>query len=271
MFEFPEDLTRAIRQFQYDYIYIDAIFLALWIIWLLREGRRTALLAGGVFGFFTYVIDAVFWWNLPAGDNYPPGTFIRQYWIDAQPVPHTFGRLLILKAGADFMMTISYGLFVFTFVWLIFDFWKGVITRKKILEYAMFWATSWLLTPWLSIWLPIDNTLVVSVRNMDTQVVLWIINLIAGYGLLSVVMFTGKFGSKQRPNRWFGVFFLGLYVSFMMEFPLMLAGIRPYNILFLVYETVFLFNQGAPYLWIMANRLFPTIKSHLTQGKNALK
>ncbi len=62
---------------------------------------------------------------------------------------------------------------------------------------------------------------------------------------------------------------MGMFVSFMMEFPLSITTppIRPNNPVFLIYEIIFLFNQGAPYLWVLSERLFP----YLTQRWKARK
>jgi hypothetical protein len=260
-------LTNAERFFQFDYIYFDAIFLAGWVLWLLYNKRFSALKAGIIFGLIIYFIDAGVWWNLPAGAGYPTGTFVREYWIGIDQVPHQLGDLLLLKFGADFMMTISYGIFVFTWVWLVFEFWKGQLPRKKMIFATGYWLVAWFLTPWLSIWTTWNDVIVHSVRHMETQFVICLINLILGYTLLIVVARSGKFGAKEPWKKVGYIFLMGMSVAFAMEFPLYIAGIRPINGPFLIYETIFLFNQGAPYLWVMSERIFP----YLTQRWNARK
>ncbi len=261
------ELTNAVRFFQYDYIYFDAIFLAGWILWLIYNKRFSALKVGIVFGLIIYVIDAVVWWNLPAGSDYPAGTFIREYWIGPNQVPHQGGDLLLLKAGADFMMTISYGIFAFTWVWILFQYWKGQFSKKKTLLATVYWTAAWVLTPWLSTWISWNDVVVHSVRHMESQFVTWIVNPILGYVFLTIVARSGKFGAKEPWQKIGYIFLMGMFVAFMMEFPLDIAGIRPINVPFLIYETIFLFNQGAPYLWVMSERIFP----FLTQPWKARK
>jgi hypothetical protein len=260
-------LTNATRTFQYDYIYFDALFLAGWVLWLLYLKRFSAIKAGIVFGLLTYFIDAVVWWNLPAGSDYPAGTFVREYWIGGIQVPHQMGDLLLLKAGADFMMTFSYGMFAFTWVWLLFDFWKGQFPRKKMLFVTAYWAAAWILTPWLSIWISWNDIIIHCVRHMESQFVTWIVNLILGYVFLTIVARSRRLGAKEPWRKIGYIFLMGMFVSFMMEFPLYISGVRPINTPFLLYETIFLFNQGAPYLWVISERLF----LYLTQRWKARK
>jgi hypothetical protein len=256
-------LIDAERFFDYDYIYFDGIFLVGWLFWLIKTKRYSAIKAGLVFGLLTFFIDSVVWWNLPAGGSFPPDIYVREYWIGADQVPHQFGEILLLKLGADFMMTISYGLFAFTWVWLMFGYWKGQISKKEIVHLTEYWILSWVLIPWLSIWIPWNDITVHSVRHMESQFVIWIINLIIGYIFLTVIACSGKFGQKEPRRKVLHVFIMGMFVAFMMEFPLFISGIRPVNLLFLLYETIFLFNQGAPYLWVMSERLFPYFTKHL--------
>jgi len=270
-------LTDAVRVFQYDYVYFDAMFLAGWVVWLLRNKRFSALRAGVVFGLLIYVIDAIFWWNLPAGPGYPAGTFVREYWIGGVPVPHEMGDLFLLKSGCDFMMTISYGMFAFAWTWLLFGYWRGQLSRRELISSTGLWSAAWILTPWLSIWIPWNDTTVYTVRHMATQFSIWNANLILGYVFLIIVARSGRFGAKEPWRRILSIFMMGMFVSFMMEFPLYISGIRPINGPFLVYETVFLFNQGAPYLWFLSERLYPyltrrwkTRVPYLTRQKHPL-
>jgi len=250
----------AVRYFDYDYIYFDFIFLISWVVWLIKDKRYTSLTAGLVFGLLSFFIDAVVWWNTPAGEGYPLGTFVREYWIGSEQVPHQFGILYLQKLSADFMMTISYGLFAFTWVWLLFEYWKSKISLKKIIQYTIYWITAWVAIPWLSTLISWNDVVVHSVRHMDSQFLAWVVNIIAGYILLSIIACSGRFGKKEPKRKILHIFLMGIFVAFLMEFPLFVFGIRPVNFSFLVYETVFLFNQGAPYLWIMSERLFPYIK-----------
>jgi len=42
-----------------------------------------------------------------------------------------------------------------------------------------------------------------------------------------------------------------------MEFPLLISGIRPTGVLYLLFSTVIMFNQGAPYLYVLYDKVIP--------------
>ena len=45
-----------------------------------------------------------------------------------------------------------------------------------------------------------------------------------------------------------------------MEFPLLISGIRPTGILYLIYDTILMFNQGVPYLYIAYDKVLPWLR-----------
>ena len=252
-----DTLTNAERTFQYDYIFVDAFFLAIWLSLIIKNKKWKALKAGIFFAICVYFIDAVFWWNIPAGPLYP-GDYIREYWIGGVQMPHPLGEYIIIKFGADFMMTISYSLFAFTWLWIVFE-----NTEKKDLKevglYSALYFCFWMLIPLLSLLLPINDTTVYCVRHMDTQISAWIINVIVGYSILVILYGTNIINKKNRKIILY-IFLIGCLESFYMEFPLFVSGIRPNNILFLIFEIFFLFNQGAPYLYILWDVIIPILK-----------
>ena len=255
VFSLLDKFTTAQRRFEYDYIYFDAIFLVAWFILLIKKKKWSALKVSLFFSLIIYIIDAVFWWSLPAGANYPPGTHIREYWIEGFQLPRPLGDYFWLKFGCDFMMTISYGIITFSWLWIMFE---NYVKRnlKEILLFTCLYFGFWMTIPFLSFLIPWNDSIVDTIRHMDTQIIIWIINVMIGYGILSVIYGTKKFGRKD-PWVIGYVFLVGCLASFIMEFPLFLAGIRPTGLLFVAYETIFLFNQGAPYLYIMYDKLFP--------------
>ena len=48
MLEFLQQFTDVRRIFQYDYIYIDAVFLLVWIVFLIRNKKYSALIFGAI-------------------------------------------------------------------------------------------------------------------------------------------------------------------------------------------------------------------------------
>jgi hypothetical protein len=251
---FPEEFYQARRVFQYDYIYIDAFFLLIWLGFLLWNKERKALVFGAVISPIIYLIDAYIWWNSSAGPDYPAGTHIREYWIGGAQVPRPQGAYLWPKFGADFMMTVSYALFTFPWLYIVFrNLRQGTLFSKEVLKYTLIWVGMWFLTPLLSILLSIDDTPVAAVRHMNSQFRGWIINLFIGYGLLLIV---------YRKNLGLVVRLLGIGVlgALVMELPLYLFRIRPTGILFVIFEGFFLLNQGVPYLFLTVDKLIPALQ-----------
>ena len=99
-----------------------------------------------------------------------------------------------------------------------------------------------------------------SILTADTQLIIWIVNVIIGYIFLTIIYASGKFGERNLKYILFA-FIIGLSQSFFMEFPLFISGIRPTGVVFLIYEIFFLFNQGAPYLFILHDKIIPLIDS----------
>ncbi len=252
---FFESFNQAIRKFEYDYIFIDGIILTIWLAVLIKYKKWAPIKFGIITGFLIYIIDAIAWFNISAGSNYPSGTFIREYWIGGKYMPRPLEDYFWSKFGADFMMTFSYAMFAFGWLWIMFEnFIKK--NKKEMILFTSLLFGFWMLTPFFSLWLPINNTIVESVRYMDTQLVIWFVNIVLGYSLLYLIYGTNKFGSK-KPKIILYVFFLGCLGAFFMEFPLLISGIRPTGVLYLLFSTVIMFNQGAPYLYVLYDKVIP--------------
>ncbi len=255
--DFFESFKQARRLFEYDYIFIDGVFLTIWLAFLIKCKKWAPIKFGIITGFLIYTIDAIAWFNIPAGSTYPSGTYIREYWIGGIYMPRPLGDYFWIKFGADFMMTFSYSMFAFGWLWIMFENFVKKNKREIVLFTSLFFGF-WLLTPFLSFWLPIDDTIVDTVRYMDTQITIWITNVVIGYSILFLIYGTNKFNCKN-PKIILYVMIIGCLESFFMEFPLLISGIRPTGILFLFFEVFILFNQGAPYLYILFDKVIPML------------
>ncbi|MFX1383256.1 MAG: hypothetical protein ACFFBP_12515 [Promethearchaeota archaeon] len=245
------DVTRV---FQYDYIIVDALLLVIWLIFVINFKKWKALKVSVFFSLCVYFIDAIWWWNTPWGNVY-----IREYWfgVPEVAVQHPFDPTILLnllKFGADFMMTISYSLYAFTWLWIIFENIEKKDKKEVILFTCLFFGF-WMVLPWISILIPLNDLPVHTVRHMDTQLIVWIVNVFIGYTILVVIYGTNLLKSKN-PKIILYIFIIGCVESFFMEFPLFISGIRPINFAFLLYEIFFLFNQGAPYLFVIYDKIF---------------
>ncbi|MDQ5957334.1 MAG: hypothetical protein QG614_309 [Patescibacteria group bacterium] len=201
-----------------------------------------ALIFGAIISPIIYFIDAYIWWTNKIGN-----IFIREYFINGiQIVNHGYNYSLV-KFGADFMMTISYSLFNFIWIWLVFKYFKKYkkLINKETIMYTSLWFTFWIMIPALSILFNIDNQIVHSVRHMESQNVAWICITIFSYvALLIYKKFDYRFMCK--------LFLIGMVAAFIMEFPLFVYDIRP-NITLnvFIFDILFMINQAIPLLYLI--------------------
>jgi hypothetical protein len=247
----PPEFYEARRVFQYDYIYVDAILLCVWLLILIKNREYRPIIFGLAIAPIIYLIDAAIWWNSTAGPNYGAGTFIREYWIGGTQMPHPLGSFRWIKFGADFMMTISYALFTFPWLAIVLEeVRQRKLVSRKVIGYTLFWLGTWLTVPLLSIVLPINDVRVETVRHMNTQLPFWVSNLIIGYGLLIIIY-------RKDLYKVLWVFCIGVVGALVMELPLYLFRIRPTGFIFLLFEGLILLNQGAPYVFLFIDKVMP--------------
>jgi hypothetical protein len=149
-------------------------------------------------------------------------------------------------------MDISYGILGFGWAWLAFE-------RRSVRD-VVFWTAvlfgGWLIVPFASTWVPLVDAQVVTVRHMASRVWLHIAVVVIGYAALLALGYSTR--------RLLYVFWVGCMLAFMMEFSLLVAGVRSFNLKLLAYETLILTNMGIPYLYIIRDRILP-----LLSGKSA--
>lgn len=221
------------RHFQFDYIICDFVFLAIFISLMVWQKRYGPLAAGVVCGVLIYIIDGVIWYSLG----------VREYGISAPWIKHP----------VDFMMDFSYGVVAFGWMWIAFE-------RKGVKDVAMWTALvlgGWFLVPFASLMLHINDDPVMTIRHMQSQVGLQIGMVIGGYALLAVLRYDFKTIAY--------LFWVGCMLGFMMEIPLNVFNIRPTGFDVLVYETLFLFNMGVPYLFIVWDKIIPALQRRLKE------
>jgi hypothetical protein len=221
------------RHFELDYILFDAVFLAGYVSFLVREGRIRPLRTGIVCGLITYLIDGVIWHA--AG--------VREYGISAPWIKHP----------VDFMMDVSYGIVAFGWVWIAFE-------RKGNWDVAL-WTLAlfggWLLVPTASRLLRLNDDPIITVRHMESQVWVQITVVIIGYVLLAALRY-------DRATILY-VFAIGCLLTFMMEFSLLVTGIRPSGLKVLIYDTLILTNQGVPYVYVIWDKILPALRVRMAK------
>ena len=232
--EINEDIA---RRFEFDYLLVDALFLAIWIMLLIRKQRFGALKAGVICGIVFYVIDGVIW----------TASGVREYEMSAAWV----------KFPVDFMMDISYGIVGFGWAWLALE-------RRSTSDVA-FWTVvlflGWLAIPFVSQSIHLIDDPITTVRHMSSRVWLHVAVVIAGYAALIAL------GYELKTVLY--VFWVGCMLAFVMEFALLVSGIRSTNWSLLAYETLILTNQGIPYLYIIKTRILPLLTSRAAVRETA--
>jgi hypothetical protein len=247
------DIFQVGRIFQYDYIYFDCVGLLIWLAVLWWTKQQRAILFGLLIAPIIYLIDAQIWWNTWAGSHYPMNVYIREYWIGGVQVPHPLGPFVWIKFGADFMMTISYSLFTFSWLYIAFQSVRnGVLLSGKLIAYTLLWLGIWLCVPLSSLVFHANDASVVAVRHMDSQFVIWLVNPVIGYALLLFVY-------RKRLRQVGYIALIGLLASLIMELPLYLFRIRQAGFGFLLFEGLFLVNQGVPYLFLVCDKIIPAL------------
>ena len=231
-----EQNENVARNFEFDYIIFDALFLAIWIALLIWQKRFRPLKAGLILAVIVYILDAVIWVQ----------TGVREYGL---PAPW-------FKHPVDFMMDVSYSIVAFSWLWIAFE-------RRSVRDVAL-WTTllfvGWLILPFVSQWIPLADMPIMTNRHMSSRVWLHVTVVVVGY----VVLFLLGYDWKTVLY----VFWAGCMLSFAMEFALFISGIRPTDVTFLVYETLILFNLGVPYLFIIDDKILPLLSRRLA-ARNA--
>ncbi|MHA1145487.1 MAG: hypothetical protein ACTSRW_12165 [Candidatus Helarchaeota archaeon] len=229
-----------IRNFQADYILFDFIFLCIYVGFLVYKKKWWPLIFGGICGIMIYTIDAVIWTS----------TGIRTMAIPplVPPfIPQPF-NLIFSKFLVDFMMTLSYGMVSFS--WMIIMFERK--SNKEVISWTALVFLGWMLIPLFMYLVPVHDLIVYTNRHMTSIQWVEILIVIVSYVLLLVL----KYDYKQVSY----LFLVGCTLSFMMEFPLFIFGIRPFGLaglFILVYDTFILYNQGVPVLWVFWDKVLP--------------
>jgi hypothetical protein len=256
------EIFQVRRVFEYDYIYFDAAGLLVWLAVLWWTKQRQAILFGLLLAPIIYLIDAHIWWNMWAGPHYPVNAYIREYWIGGVQVPHPLGPFTWLKFGADFMMTVSYALFTFPWLYITFqDVRTGVFLSRKVITYTLLWLGIWLCVPLLSMVFHVNDINVVALRHMDSQFIIWILNPVVGYAILLFVY-------RKQLRRVGYIAVIGFLASLIMEVPLYVFRIRQAGLGFLVFEGFFLVNQGVPYLFLFCDKVIPSLTTWATNANS---
>ena len=220
----------VIRNFGVDYIYFDIAFLLLFIFLLIKSKEKIALIAIFVGGLFNFFIDWGIWYNL---------TGIREI-----ALPGINAVLFFL------WFSISYGL---EYAWVFLMFKK----KSNRLKWTVILFAGWILVAFFSQVFSINDATITTIRHMDFLRIWRVAIVLAGYSLLFILKYNWrKIGY---------LFFVGFAVHFMMEFSLLIMGIRPGSFLILLENSLIEFNMAVPILYLIYDKLLNPRKSSLAQ------
>jgi len=211
----------VIRTFGADYILFDLIFLTIFIFLLLKFKKKIPLLAFLIGGLG---INLLMDWGI---------------WL------HTGIREIIVPASWNVLLffvwfSISYGV-EYAYVFLMFE------KKSNKLGWTALVFGSWLLIAFLSQLIPLNDSLIVTTRHMFDWRWLRFLLVALGYGLL----FFFKYDWKKIGY----LFFVGFLIHFMMEFSLLISGIRPGSFWILLENSLIEFNMGVPFFYLLYDKI----------------
>jgi hypothetical protein len=201
----------VIRTFGVDYIFFDLIFVILFLFLLIRFKKKIPLIALFIGGLgINFLIDWGIWLH----------TGIREIFLPA----NFFGGVFLFFLW----FSLSYGI-EYAYVFLMFD------KKSNKLGWTLLVFGGWLLVAFLSQFFSINDTLITTIRHMGDLRLLTILLVLIGYSLL----FIFKYNWKKIAY----LFFVGFLIHFMMEFSLLISGIRPGSLLILIENSLIELNK----------------------------
>ena len=215
----------VIRNFGVDYIYFDLIFLAVFITTLIILKKKLPLWAFFVGGLaINFLID----WGLWLHNG-----------LRTVSLPFHFAGSIILFF---IWFSLSYGI-EYAYVFLMFQE-KSIKTKIK---WTAFIFIGWLLVAFSSQSINLNNAQITTVRHMADFRILEIGILVIGY----LILFLLKYNWKQIGF----LFLIGFLIHFMMEFSLLVSGIRPGSMLVLIENSLIEFNMGVPFFYLFWDKI----------------
>jgi len=212
----------VIRTFGIDYIYFDLSFLIVFIATLIFLKKKIPFLAFFIGGLLiNFIIDWGIW--LHAG--------VREISF----LNNSFWNIFVFFLW----FSLSYGV-EYAYVFLMFE-------GKKKLKWTLFVLFGWLAVAFLSQWLPINDIQITTIRHMSDFRILRAGIVMIGFGLLFLL----KYNWKKIAF----LFLIGFLIHFMMEFSLLISGIRPGSFLILLENSLIEFNMGVPFFYILWDKI----------------
>ena len=239
----------VIRIFNVDFMLLDLIFTAIWIIVLYKKGYIKPLL----FGLFGIMINLIVDYGI---------------WFSIQGVRTVEDLPGWMSPFAFFVyFSITYGMIEYSYVQVMFSIDSQEENAKgEMLRWSFFLFGGWLLFGMLSSVLPINDAEVTVQRVMTGQRIYQVYGIIVEYVLLAILAYMEKFGLSWKKILY--IFSVGFFVHFSMELTLLLSGIRVLDFFNLFFNSVIEFNTGAPILYLFLFAVAPFVERKLGRGSS---
>ncbi|MDO8610742.1 MAG: hypothetical protein Q7R95_09425 [bacterium] len=213
----------VVRQFGVDYIYFDLLFLVLFFTILIITKKYLEIIIFFIGGLaINFLVDWGFW--LHSG--------IREVILPEQFAERVFVFML--------WFSLSYGV-EYAYIFLMFR------QKSNKLLWTLLIFVGWLSVAFFSQQISINDSTIITIRHMSDFRILRIVILFIGYGLL--IWF--KYPLKKIVY----LFIAGFAIHFMMEFSLLVNGIRPGSLLILLENSFVEFNMGVPFFYLLYDRI----------------
>ncbi len=216
------------RTFSIDYIYLDLIFILIWIIFLVKR-RYWMPIIWGIIGWVVYIFVDYYLWHIVMG--------VRTYEGSINPF------LFFL------WFCFSPGFVQFSYVFVMFE----KRNKHEIIFWTLLFYIGWTATGLLSQLFTINSDIIEVARNMNVAnqrlsfSLLVVLNLIIGLYLI--------YKQKLRKEDLLYIFIIGTLVEFCLEFTLWISGIRieqgEWSIVLMIINTLVEFNMGIVLMYLV--------------------
>ncbi|MFX1378798.1 MAG: hypothetical protein ACFFA4_06855 [Promethearchaeota archaeon] len=218
-------VTRTIGM---DFIYLDLIFLSIWIFFLIRK-RYWLSIIWGVCGWLIYIFtDYILWYLITQTRSYtgPLDPLIFFLWFCFSP-----------------------GFVQFSYVFVMFE--KRNV--NDLIIFTLLFYLGWIFVGYGSELIPLDDRLIEVSRDMNianqrfNEVIMVLINI----GVALILYFK----KKLRLEDILYIFLIGTLVEFSLEFSLAISGIRQaqgvWTLELLIINTLLEFNLGIVLMYLL--------------------
>ncbi len=216
------------RSFGLDYIYLDIIFLIIWILFLVKK-KYWIPIAWGLLGWFVYLFtDYILWYLI---------TQTRQYIGPLDP--------LIFFIWFCF----SPGFVQFSYVILMFE----KRNRHDLLFFTFLFYIGWIIVSVGSQLLPIDDTVIRVYRDMNVDNQRFNMTMMVFVNIIIAVFLYIK--KRLRLEDVLYLFLVGTLVEFALELTLAVSGIRQeqgtWNLGLMILNSLIEFNLGIVLIYLL--------------------